>query len=91
MLGALSDRFSGLATWQRPDGGFFVGVNLQKQLQADELLQRALAAGVVLTDGRGFFADGRGDQFLRLPFCALTIDEIRLGIARLADIVSGIT
>lgn len=89
MLEALDDGFSDLATWQRPDGGFFVGLTLGKNVKADELLQRASSAGLVLTDGRGFFANGGGDRFVRLPFCALTADEIRLGVAKLAKVVRG--
>ena len=87
MLEALNEAFSDLATWQRPDGGFFVGVTLEKSIPAEKLLQRASSAGLALTDGRGFFANGGGDQFVRLPFCALTADEIKLGIAKLAEVV----
>jgi len=35
-----------------------------------------------LTDGRGFFPDGKGENFVRLPFCALKPDEIEEGIRR---------
>jgi 2-aminoadipate transaminase len=40
-----------------------------------------------LTDGNGFFASSGGDGFVRLPFCALTPEEITAGIDRLAEIV----
>jgi DNA-binding transcriptional MocR family regulator len=40
--------------------------------------------GLVLTDGRGFFPDGTGANFVRLPFCALTPEEIHEGVRRLA-------
>ena len=43
--------------------------------------------GIVLTDGRGFFPDGRGDNFIRLPFSALTSGEIEEGIKRLAKAI----
>jgi DNA-binding transcriptional MocR family regulator len=35
-----------------------------------------------------FFPDGGGERFLRLPFCALTPDEIDEGLRRLADSVA---
>jgi DNA-binding transcriptional MocR family regulator len=41
-----------------------------------------------LSDGRGFFPNpADGEHFLRLPFCALTPDQISEGIRRLAMIV----
>lgn len=87
MLSALDEQLAGLATWRRPDGGFFVGMTLQAEVRAKVLLAQAKAAGLQLTDGRGFFASGGGDRFVRLPFCALTPEEIREGIQRLADVV----
>ena len=89
MLAALNETAADLATWFAPDGGFFVGVTLNSPVQPEKLLQRAADAGLALTDGRGFFASGRGSQFVRLPFCALTVDEITLGISKLTDVVRG--
>jgi 2-aminoadipate transaminase len=87
LLGALEVHVGDLATWHRPDGGFFVGMTLKADIQAQELVKRAREAGLLLTDGRGFFPNGGGDRFVRLPFCALTPQEIETGIARLAAVV----
>ncbi len=86
MLDALEEHFVNQATWQRPDGGFFVGLYLNGSVRAEDLLRQASEVGIRLTDGRGFFANGGGDGFIRLPFCALTPEEIREGIRRLASI-----
>jgi len=85
MLEALDKYMTDLATWHKPDGGFFVGLTLNLTVRAEDLLSRAREAGLLLTDGRGFFANGDGDNFVRLPFCALTPDEIAEGVRRLAD------
>ncbi len=90
MLAALDAHLAGAATWQRPEGGFFVGVTLQKEVSADGLLACARGAGLELTDGRGFFADGDGENFVRLPFCALTPAEIEECVARLAGILNSL-
>jgi 2-aminoadipate transaminase len=87
LLDALQAPLADLATWHKPDGGFFVGMTLDADVQAAELLEQGRAAGLALTDGRGFFANGGGDSFVRLPFCALTPQEIQEGIARLAAVV----
>jgi len=85
-LRALDASLADLATWSRPDGGFFVGVTLHADVHAEDLLNRAREVNLCLTDGRGFFANGGGDNFVRLPFCALTPDEIQTGITRLAEV-----
>ena len=76
------------ATWSRVEGGFFVGLTLKANVNADDLLKRAEGANLQLSDGRNFFTTAGGDQFVRLPFCALTPDEIEEGVARLAQVVS---
>ena len=84
---ALDAHMKGLATWYRVDGGFFLGITLNHDVRADDLLRAAQEANLRLTDGRGFFANGGGDGFVRLPFCSLTPEEIREGIGRLASVV----
>ena len=86
LLAALECEFTGLATWHKPDGGFFIGMTLNAPIQTEALLKRAMEANLELTDGRGFFCSG-GDQFVRLPFCALTPEEIQTGISRLSKVV----
>jgi 2-aminoadipate transaminase len=90
MLGALDAHMADLATWRRPEGGFFVGMTLHAPVRAEDLLASTREANLALTDGRGFFANGGGDGFVRLPFCALTPGEIQEGVARLAGVVRGL-
>ncbi len=80
-----------------PEGGFFVSITLPEQVNCSNLLQRAKQHGLVLTDGRGFFADPLneqqarkrlGERFVRLPFCALEPAQIDMGIQRLAEVIS---
>jgi 2-aminoadipate transaminase len=57
---------------------------LPEQVNGHRIWKEARDFGLVLTDGRGFFPDGKGENFVRLPFCALTPGEIDEGIQRLA-------
>jgi DNA-binding transcriptional MocR family regulator len=86
MLSALQANFADLATWHKPDGGFFIGMTLNEPLPIDNLLKQASKSGLVLSDGGGFFTHG-GDQFIRLPFCALTPAEIEEGVSRLNRVI----
>ncbi|MHB8108126.1 MAG: PLP-dependent aminotransferase family protein, partial [Candidatus Cryosericum sp.] len=63
------------------------GVTLNRDVKAEALIARGLEEGIQLTNGRDFFADGRGDTFVRLPFCALTTKEIDDGVRALARVV----
>ncbi|MEA4811698.1 MAG: PLP-dependent aminotransferase family protein [Anaerolineaceae bacterium] len=84
MAAALESHLKGLADWTSPDGGFFIGSFVKQPIKAEVLMQHAEKKGLKLTDGRGFYTQG-GDQFVRLPFCALEDEQIEEGIARLAD------
>lgn len=88
MLEAI-DRYLPGTTFPRPDGGFFIGVTLPEGTRMDNLLPRAAEAGLMLTDGRGFFHNpAEGDRFLRLPFCSLTPEEIQSAMQLLQPVVA---
>src|SRR5438132_1384481 len=77
------------AQWTEPDGGFFLSLTLGAGLRSEDLRARAAAVKLNLSDGRGFFPDpADGERFVRLPFCALTPEEIGEGIRRVADVVA---
>lgn len=76
------------ARWIEPDGGFFLSVNLPDGVTSAALQRRAAEVGLSLSDGRGFFSNpADGERFLRLPFCALTPEQIDEGVNRLAGAV----
>ena len=56
----------------------------------DALRTEAAARGLNISDGQGFFPNGGGERFLRLPFCALSPAEISDGIQRLAGSVQAV-
>jgi 2-aminoadipate transaminase len=77
--------------WAETDGGFFIGLSLPQNVDGSALRGSAAAFGIVLADGRGFFTDDSGVNFVRLPFCGLTAAESREGIRRLAHAVEHCT
>jgi 2-aminoadipate transaminase len=76
-----------------PGGGFFVSVMLPEDANTTNLVGRGKDAGLVLTPGAAFFADPEygesvpGDRFVRLPFCAVTPEQIEEGVRRLASLL----
>jgi 2-aminoadipate transaminase len=87
MLDALEREMPGGAVWSRPEGGYFIWLDLPEE--ADGLLARAEAAGVTFVQGTDFFADGGGTRSLRLAFSFVSPDEIADGVGRLARSVAG--
>jgi 2-aminoadipate transaminase len=87
MLGALADHFGNGATWSRPQGGIFIWLKLPEGQDAAAIRNKVLeTADVGYGAGPGFAPDGvSGKNCMRLCFGYNTPDEIREGIARLAD------
>ena len=84
------DRHMPDAETTRPEGGFFVSITLPAGVTSTAVRKEAAARGVNLADGLGFFPEGGGERFLRLPFCALTPEQIDEGVARLAASVTAV-
>jgi 2-aminoadipate transaminase len=86
MLEALERHMPDGATWSRPEGGYFVWLDLPEQAPA---LEAAEDAGVTFVKGTDFFADGSGSQSMRLAFSYVSPDEIGEGVERLAGLLRG--
>jgi 2-aminoadipate transaminase len=88
MLAALEREMPDDATWTRPDGGYFVWLDLPSGPPSDELLAKAEAAGVSFVKGTDFFPGGQGGrQSLRLAFSFVSPAEIADGVGRLAALL----
>jgi DNA-binding transcriptional MocR family regulator len=72
------------ARWSRPQGGYFVWLELPEGTDAGALLERATAAGVTFVPGTDF---GGAPNTARLAFSFVSPDEIREGVRRLAALV----
>jgi DNA-binding transcriptional MocR family regulator len=85
MLEAVERHLPDGAAWSRPEGGYFVWVDLP---EAAPDLAAAEAAGVTFVKGQDFFVGGRdGERSLRLAFSFVSPAEIGDGVARLARLL----
>jgi len=85
MLEALEAELPSGARWSRPDGGYFVWIELPDELDAGALLARAEEAGVTFVAGTDF---GGAANTLRLAYSFVTPDAIRDGVRRLAGLLA---
>lgn len=73
-------------TWTRPEGGMFLWITGPEELNAMELLARAVERKVAFVPGRDFFPSEAGNNFLRLNYSNSTPERIREGVGRLAEL-----
>ena len=87
MLGALAREMPRGVTWTRPEGGLFVWLSLPEGVDAEALLEAAVAEGVAYVTGAPFFVDGGGENTMRLTFAREDAANIQEGVRRLARVV----
>jgi 2-aminoadipate transaminase len=88
MLEALARELPEDASWTRPEGGYFVWLELPSGPSTSELLAEAEEAGVTFVKGSDFFPGGQGgERALRLAFSFVSPAEIADGVSVLAGCV----
>jgi len=88
LLAALERSMPAGTTWTTPRGGFFSWLTLPGGASATAVARRAAELGVGVVPGTLFFADGRGDESIRLSFSAVPEEQIDEGVDRLAEAVA---
>jgi 2-aminoadipate transaminase len=87
LVGALNEQFGTAAEFDYPPGGIFLWVKLPDNVDAMKLFQAALAAGVQINPGPEWSIDkAHSKSRIRLCFASPTHEEIREGIAILAEV-----
>jgi 2-aminoadipate transaminase len=87
LMEALNEQFGTAAEFEDPRGGIFLWVKLPDQVDTLKLYQAALAAGVAINPGPEWSTDkAHAGSRMRLCFASPSHDQIREGIAVLAEI-----
>ena len=87
MAGALEHHLNGLALWTVPAGGMFQWLELTDNVDAEQLLEQALDAGVAYVPGAPFYAESPRKNTVRLCFSTGTAHDIAAGVGRLAGVL----
>jgi 2-aminoadipate transaminase len=72
--------------WTHPEGGMFLWVTCPEGIDTEDMLREAVQRNVLFVPGRDFFPDGSGHRYFRLNFSNASEENIRVGIARLAEV-----
>jgi 2-aminoadipate transaminase len=87
LMEALNEQFGTSAEFDDPKGGIFLWVKLPDNVDTLKLYQAALAAGVAINPGPEWSTNkGYAGSRLRLCFASPSHDQIREGIALLAEV-----
>ncbi|QAX28035.1 aminotransferase-like domain-containing protein [Leisingera sp. NJS204] len=91
MLAALEEHMPEGVSWTRPEGGMFVWMTLPDRMDGAQLLARSLETErVAFVPGQAFFADGSGQDTIRLSFSNSNHAAIEDGIARLGRLLGSV-
>ena len=82
MIDALAKALPG-AMVRKPEGGYFLWVELPEGMSGDALAARSIVHGVEVSSGRVCFPTAAAENYLRLPSSFVGLDTIRDGIRRL--------
>jgi len=86
---ALRTHLDGLATWQKPQGGYFFWLKLPDDINTEDLKAAAREAGTGFLPGPACSMAGGQKNCLRLSFAHYTVPDIHDGIGRLRKALSG--
>jgi 2-aminoadipate transaminase len=87
MVAALERDLAQNAVWSRPEGGYFLWLDLPPGVGGEGLLALAAEEEVTFIKGADFYFHGGGEEAARLAYSFATATEIDEGIARLARLV----
>ena len=87
MLEMIEEYFPEDVECTRPEGGMFLWVTLPEGMSSMELFNLAIKEDVAFVPGKAFYADGGGENTLRLNFSNSSEEQIEEGIKRLGKAI----
>ena len=87
MLDTIKEHFPEEVNYTTPDGGMFIWVELPKEINVDDLLDKAIDAGVAYVSGESFFANNGPKNTMRLNYTTMSEEQIVEGIKILANVI----
>ncbi|WP_420997032.1 PLP-dependent aminotransferase family protein [Cupriavidus sp. 30B13] len=86
MLDSLARHMPAGVTWNAPEGGMFIWMELPEGLDSMEILQEAVKRNVAYVPGAPFYASNPRRNALRLAFVTVAPERIEQGVAILGTL-----
>ncbi len=87
MVASLETHMPAGVTWNNPEGGFFLWLEVPAEVDMEALAPKAREQGVTFVGGTAFFTDGRGRNYARLCFSFCDNEQLERGIGILAKLI----
>ena len=87
-LASVKKYFYGLATWEAPQGGFYIWLRINKKINAEKLFNEALNKNILINPGSIY--DFKENNSIRLSYAYASIEEFEAGIKILAGIIENL-
>ena len=87
MLQSLAKYMPQEVSWNQPEGGMFIWVELPEYINATQLSKEAISQKVAFAPGETFYVHSEKNNCLRLAFVTVPEEKIDTGIKILADII----
>jgi 2-aminoadipate transaminase len=88
MIEAIGEFFPPDVHFARPEGGLFLWVTLPSQCDTVAMLKEAAKQHVAFVPGGPFYANGGGQNTLRMSYASVPPEVIREGIKRLGGVIA---
>lgn len=88
MIEALDEFMPENVSWTKPDGGMFIWLTIDDNVDTKEMLEDAVKRGVAYVPGKVFYALRGGENQMRLNFTFESVERIRKGVKILAKLIS---
>jgi len=89
MVASLETHMPAGVTWNNPEGGFFLWLEVPAEVDMDKLAGKARDLGVTYVGGSAFFTDGRGKNYARLCFSFCTPEQLDRAVGIIAELIKG--
>jgi 2-aminoadipate transaminase len=90
MVQMMEECFPEKVCFTGPEGGMFLWATLPESMSALDLFHQAIKENVAFVPGQAFYANGGGNNTMRLNFSNSDEDKISEGIIRLAKVIKAL-
>ncbi|NLP09225.1 PLP-dependent aminotransferase family protein [bacterium] len=90
LLESLQKYMPAEVAWNHPKGGFYIWVKLPEDMDATEVLKKAIPLGAVFVVGKTFDPNGTANEHLRLSFCHMPEDKMEKGVQIIAAAIQAV-
>lgn len=87
MVSSLEAHMPEGVSWNNPEGGFFLWLEVPAEVDMEALAPKARDLGVTYVEGTAFFTDGRGRNYARLCFSFCDDEQLERGIGIVAGLI----